>query len=42
MYIKNGLDYNNSIFYVNNMSTSDIEMQWVEIRVKNMKKNSFH
>ena len=38
IYIKNGLDYNDTIFSKNNLSSSDIEMQWVELRVKNMKK----
>ena len=38
VYIKNGLDYNESLFRKNNISSSDIEMQWLEIKVKNMKK----
>ena len=38
IYIKNGLDYNDSIFNKNNISSSDIEMQWVELKIKNMKR----
>ena len=38
MYIKNGLDFCESIFNKNNISNSDIEMHWVDIKVKNMKK----
>ena len=38
IYIKNGIDYNDSVLKNNNTSTSDIEMQWLEIKVKNMKK----
>ena len=38
IYIKNGLDYNESIFVENKISTSDIEMQWIEVKIKNMKR----
>ena len=38
IYIKNGLDYNDSIFIKNNISSVDIEMQWVEIKIKNMRR----
>ena len=38
IYIKNGIDYCEVKFKMNNTSNSDIESQWVEIRIKNMKK----
>ena len=38
IYIKEGIDYNDLKFSDNNMSTSDIEMQWVEIKIRNMRK----
>ena len=38
IYIKNDLDYCESSFKANNTSTSDLEMQWIENKIKNMKR----
>ena len=38
IYIKSCLDFNENTFNKNNLSNSDIEMQWVEIIIKNMKR----
>ena len=38
IYVKDGIEYNDTIFSNNNNSNSDIEMQWIEIKIKNMKR----
>ena len=38
IYIKKDLNYNETIFNKNNCSSSNIEIQWVEIRIENMRR----
>ena len=38
IYIKNNLNYNDIVYSSNNTSSSNIEMQWVEINIKNMRR----
>ena len=38
MYVRSDINYNESIFEKNNCSSSNIEIQWVEVNIKNMRK----